>query len=162
MRRVTDRQALILRAIAKSVRERGYAPTLRELMAALSIRSTNGISDHLRALEKKDLVVVGWGTARALSLTEKARIYLAEHSNDAIPAIPEAIEMASAQSKELGRLNAEISTLRKELDDLRAVAKGNDAKLARVRTLMRDAFDRKTRAHEFYRLVREANDALFS
>src|SRR6185503_2256635 len=33
--------------------ERGYPPTLREIGVHFGIRSTNGVNDHLRALEKK-------------------------------------------------------------------------------------------------------------
>jgi repressor LexA len=50
---LTDRQDLILQFIRHSIRERGYPPTLREIGAQMGIRSTNGVSDHLRALERK-------------------------------------------------------------------------------------------------------------
>ncbi len=39
--------------IRRSIHERGYPPTLREIGAEMKIRSTNGVSDHLRALERK-------------------------------------------------------------------------------------------------------------
>lgn len=44
---------MILEFIRQSIRERGYPPTLREIGAQMGIRSTNGVSDHLRALERK-------------------------------------------------------------------------------------------------------------
>jgi repressor LexA len=50
---MTKRQEAILEFIRKSIRERGYPPTLREIGAPRGIRSTNGVSDHLRALERK-------------------------------------------------------------------------------------------------------------
>ncbi len=50
---LTDRQREILEFINESIRERGYPPTLREIGARFGIRSTNGVNDHLRALEKK-------------------------------------------------------------------------------------------------------------
>jgi repressor LexA len=50
---LTDRQEAILEFIRKSIRERGYPPTLREIGSHMNIRSTNGVSDHLRALERK-------------------------------------------------------------------------------------------------------------
>ena len=53
MQPLTDRQNLILQFIRHSIRERGYPPTLREIGAQMGIRSTNGVSDHLRALERK-------------------------------------------------------------------------------------------------------------
>src|SRR5215510_13834586 len=50
---LTDRQREILDFITQSIRERGYPPTLRESGLHFGIRSTNGVNDHLRALEKK-------------------------------------------------------------------------------------------------------------
>jgi repressor LexA len=50
---LTDRQDAILQFIRASIRERGYPPTFREIGAKMGIKSTNGVSDHLRALERK-------------------------------------------------------------------------------------------------------------
>jgi repressor LexA len=50
---LTDRQREILDFITRSIRDRGYPPTLREIGLHFGIRSTNGVNDHLRALEKK-------------------------------------------------------------------------------------------------------------
>jgi len=50
---LTLRQREILTFITESIRKRGYPPTLREIGTHFGIRSTNGVNDHLRALEKK-------------------------------------------------------------------------------------------------------------
>ena len=50
---LSARQRDVLDFIVTSHRARGYPPTLREIGAALEVRSTNGISDHLHALERK-------------------------------------------------------------------------------------------------------------
>jgi repressor LexA len=50
---LTDRQREVLDFITDSIRKRGYPPTLREIGSHFGIRSTNGVNDHLRALEKK-------------------------------------------------------------------------------------------------------------
>lgn len=50
---LTDRQREILDFIQQSIEARGYPPTLREIGGHFGIRSTNGVNDHLRALEKK-------------------------------------------------------------------------------------------------------------
>jgi repressor LexA len=50
---LTDRQRDILEFITSSITERGYPPTLREIGEHFGIRSTNGVNDHLKALEKK-------------------------------------------------------------------------------------------------------------
>jgi repressor LexA len=53
MQGLTERQQQVLHYIRQSITERGYPPTLREIGAHMGIRSTNGVNDHLRALERK-------------------------------------------------------------------------------------------------------------
>jgi repressor LexA len=53
MQGLTKRQEQTLEFIRSSIRERGYPPTLREIGEHMGIRSTNGVNDHLRALERK-------------------------------------------------------------------------------------------------------------
>jgi repressor LexA len=50
---LTDRQKEVLGFIQESIAGRGYPPTLREIGERMGIRSTNGVNDHLKALEKK-------------------------------------------------------------------------------------------------------------
>jgi repressor LexA len=50
---LTDRQKEVLEFIQESIAARGYPPTLREIGERMGIRSTNGVNDHLKALEKK-------------------------------------------------------------------------------------------------------------
>jgi repressor LexA len=50
---LTDRQKLVLDFITRQIERRGYPPTLREIGEHMGIRSTNGVNDHLKALEKK-------------------------------------------------------------------------------------------------------------
>lgn len=53
MQKLTERQRAVLEFISSSIEHRGYPPTLREIGNHLGIRSTNGVNDHLRALERK-------------------------------------------------------------------------------------------------------------
>jgi len=53
MQGLTKRQEKVLDYITNSITERGYPPTLREIGHHMGIRSTNGVNDHLRALERK-------------------------------------------------------------------------------------------------------------
>ncbi|MBU0552312.1 transcriptional repressor LexA [Myxococcota bacterium] len=53
MKELTARQREILDFISRSIQERGYPPTIREIGAHMGIRSTNGVNDHLKALERK-------------------------------------------------------------------------------------------------------------
>ena len=66
----TSRQLAVLRFIAEYLGRRGYAPSLREVMAAFGMRSTNGANDHLRALRRKGLLLAGpRATSRTITVT---------------------------------------------------------------------------------------------
>lgn len=52
-RNLTERQREVLDFISSSINDRGYPPTLREIGEHMGIKSTNGVNDHLKALEKK-------------------------------------------------------------------------------------------------------------
>jgi repressor LexA len=54
--RLTPRQKQIYEFLLKSIRERGYAPSIPEIGRRFKIASTNGVSDHLKALEKKGYI----------------------------------------------------------------------------------------------------------
>jgi repressor LexA len=53
MKGLTRRQQEILDYISTSIQGRGYPPTIREIGKHMGIRSTNGVNDHLKALERK-------------------------------------------------------------------------------------------------------------
>ena len=50
---LTERQARVLSFIEAQIKQQGYPPTIREIGKHLGIRSTNGVNDHLNALQKK-------------------------------------------------------------------------------------------------------------
>jgi len=70
---LTDRQLEVLRFIARQIEDAGYPPTIREIGEALEIRSTNGVNDHLKALERKGYLTRDPVKSRALIPTEQAR-----------------------------------------------------------------------------------------
>ena len=53
---LTDRQKAIYDFLLKSIREQGFAPSIPEIGRQFKIASTNGVSDHLKALEKKGYI----------------------------------------------------------------------------------------------------------
>ncbi len=53
---LTARQKQIYDFLLKTIREKGYAPSILEIGARFKIASTNGVSDHLKALEKKGYI----------------------------------------------------------------------------------------------------------
>lgn len=71
MSELTKRQQEVLSLIRTRMDDSGYPPTIREIGKALSISSTNGVNDHLKALERKGYVNRGTGKSRALTLTEE-------------------------------------------------------------------------------------------
>jgi repressor LexA len=70
---LTQRQRDILDFIAASIDRRGYPPTLREIGEHFGIRSTNGVSDHLKALEKKGFLAREDLKSRAMRPVSSAR-----------------------------------------------------------------------------------------
>ncbi len=50
---LTERQQVIFDFIAKTIKDRGAPPTIREIMDKFDINSTNGVRTTLAALEKK-------------------------------------------------------------------------------------------------------------
>jgi repressor LexA len=73
MAALTDRQLEVLRFIARQIDEAGYPPTIREIGEALDIRSTNGVNDHLKALERKGFLSRDPAKSRAVIPTSSAR-----------------------------------------------------------------------------------------
>ncbi len=53
---LTARQKEIYDFLLKTIREKGYAPSIPEIGARFKIASTNGVSDHLRAIERKGYI----------------------------------------------------------------------------------------------------------
>ncbi len=72
MQGLTHRQQMVLDFIRESITDRGYPPTLREIGARMGIRSTNGVNDHLRALERKGYLKREDMKSRALRPTHAA------------------------------------------------------------------------------------------
>ena len=74
MTELSPRQSDVLDFILSSLTTRGVSPTYREIGDALSIASTNGVADHIKALIKKGyLRKDAASTARGAVPTAKAR-----------------------------------------------------------------------------------------
>lgn len=63
---LTARQQATLEAIIRHHDVHGYSPTVRELGRAIDVPSTNGVVDHLRALERKGWIERTPGEHRAI------------------------------------------------------------------------------------------------
>jgi repressor LexA len=109
MRDHTLRQRLVLQAIADSLRTSGYPPTIRELGVTLGIRSTNGVNDHLKALERKGLIERDLVKSRAMSVTAAGWALLGEEDSGAGPSRESAVLPAREEAVTvplLGRIAA--------------------------------------------------------
>ncbi len=53
---LTARQKEIYDFLLRTIREKGYAPSIPEIGARFKIASTNGVFDHLKAIEKKGYI----------------------------------------------------------------------------------------------------------
>ncbi len=73
MKGLTKRQKVVLDFIQRCIETRGYPPTLREIGAHMDIHSTNGVNDHLKALEKKGFLKRDDMKSRALRPTHEVR-----------------------------------------------------------------------------------------
>lgn len=76
VRGATERQRDVLRSIADFEEANGFPPSIRDLCTLLEISSTNGVNDHLKALERKSLVERDPTTARSIRLTHQGRLVL--------------------------------------------------------------------------------------
>jgi repressor LexA len=76
MEELTDRQREILTFIVRETESRGFPPTIREIGEEMDIRSTNGVNDHLKALERKGYLNRGEQQSRSLVPTKRARLVL--------------------------------------------------------------------------------------
>jgi repressor LexA len=69
MKKITEKQKLILELIGRHVKQRGFPPTMQELADELGIRSKNAIFKHLAALESKGFIHRhGGGAARGITV----------------------------------------------------------------------------------------------
>jgi len=71
---LTRRQASIMDWIVMYVQEADVPPSVREIGRRFDIRSTNGVSDHLRALERKGWVSNKEGNHRSVRLTDRTKV----------------------------------------------------------------------------------------
>ncbi len=69
-RELTDRQREIYEFIVRGIQQNGYPPTIREMMEAFGIASTNGVRTTLAALEKKGYIRRRPMLSRGIELTE--------------------------------------------------------------------------------------------
>jgi repressor LexA len=71
-----ERRKKILECIARTVAERGYPPSVREIAEAVGLASPSAVHHHLSALERDGLLERGAHSSRALRLTVRGETEL--------------------------------------------------------------------------------------
>ena len=73
MARTTDKQEKILEYLNQHIEEKGFPPTVREICAAVGLKSTATVSYHLTELKKQGRIQGDSSKRRAISLPESQR-----------------------------------------------------------------------------------------
>ena len=86
---LSPRQRDIIDFIVSAIAQRGVAPTYREIGGALGIGSTNGVSDHVKALIKKGYLqrAADPGSPRSLVPTSRGSKHVDEESTVGVPVL---------------------------------------------------------------------------
>jgi repressor LexA len=71
-----ERKQRILESIARTVADRGYPPSVREIAETVGLASTSAVHHHLIALEREGLLERGQHSSRALRLTPRGEAEL--------------------------------------------------------------------------------------
>ena len=80
---LTPRQQKVLAFIEDQIEAQGFAPTIREIGRHLGISSTNGVNDHLKALERKGYIQRQDQKSRTLRVLRPTRPVSAKPKADA-------------------------------------------------------------------------------
>ena len=73
MPRTSNKAQLIMDYVNQFIEENGFSPSVREIGAAVGLRSTASVSYHLQALQEKGLLVSPGGKGRKRALVTGAR-----------------------------------------------------------------------------------------
>ena len=73
MSRTSDKAQRILEYVNQFVQENGYAPSVREIGAAVGLRSTASVSYHIQALQEKGMLLSPGAKGRKRSIVTNVR-----------------------------------------------------------------------------------------
>lgn len=104
-RTLTRRQQDIFDLIRELIIQRGYGPTVREIGHHFGISSPNGVMCHLKALERKGLIVRHAKQSRAIELVDAAdRGRFAMQMAGVVAAGPTALAFEQKERIDLGEI----------------------------------------------------------
>ena len=87
MKKPTKRQQDIFGFLLEYISEHKFPPTIREIGERFGIRSTNGVRDALKALEKKGLIKKFSNQARGIGIIESSELARQHEKTLALPLI---------------------------------------------------------------------------
>lgn len=89
MNDLTPRQRDVLDYLSARHEQSGLCPTYREIGRALGINSTNGVSDHIKALERKGYIerMGGRGASRSIRLTDRVASSMSGDGTLGVPVV---------------------------------------------------------------------------
>ncbi|MBQ2178683.1 MAG: transcriptional repressor LexA [Oscillospiraceae bacterium] len=98
MKKLTKMQQQVYDFIVRTIREQGYAPSVREIGEALGLKSPSTVHFHVKHLQELGLIDKGAGKGRAIALKQ-----------DAAPAVETApVRVAPREESELPRRQVPI------------------------------------------------------
>lgn len=103
--KLTDRQREVLDFITHCIEERGFPPTMREIGEQMGIRSTNGVNDHLKALERKGYLQRDYLKSRALRTADSPQMVNVPLVGDVAAGLP---VLAVEQAEETLRMDRSL------------------------------------------------------
>jgi repressor LexA len=68
-----DRERQVYEYIVSATEEKGYAPSVRDVMSALGFKSTSSVHMYIKRLSEKGMIAKTDGKSRAITLPEAAR-----------------------------------------------------------------------------------------
>lgn len=91
--KLTKRQQAVMDSIEKSIREKGYGPTVREICADLGLSSPSTVHVHLKTLEQKGYIVRDPLKSRSISLPSQLTGQESEVSNVIRPSFSKIVDV---------------------------------------------------------------------
>jgi len=87
MEKLTAKEERVLDFIAQTIREQGFAPSVRDIRDACAIKSTSTVHDYIDRLEKKGCLTRENGKSRALCIAGQQRESVPSRRNVRVPLI---------------------------------------------------------------------------
>ena len=91
--KLTKRQQAVMDCIERSVKEKGYGPTVREICAEIGLSSPSTVHVHLKTLEQKGYIIRDPLKSRSISLPHQQEEDKPDYSNVIRPSFSKVIDV---------------------------------------------------------------------